>query len=95
MSDGALLTVAEVAEFTRLSIYTVRAAIRTGELPASRLRGRLLVDRVDLADWIEANRVQGEHEQAPPARHIAAPRSPRTPPAGGARQAVRDRRSAA
>lgn len=48
-----MLTVADVARLTSLSPYTVRAAIKDGDLVASKLRGRYLVHPDQLAAWID------------------------------------------
>lgn len=63
-----LLAVSEVAEATGLSPNAVYRAIWDGELRASKLRGRLRVQRADLDAWIDSNLVstRGAHE-APPA----------------------------
>lgn len=52
-----LLTVTQVAEQVGLSEWAVRRAIHDGELAASKLRGRLRVDAVDLQAWIDGSRV--------------------------------------
>ena len=54
-TERRLLTVAEVAEATGLSRNAVYRAIGAGELRASKLRGRLRVQRVDLDAWIDSN----------------------------------------
>lgn len=83
------LTVREVSERVRLSEYTVREAIRDGELPAIKLRGRLFVDAADVAAWQDQHRVQA----TPPVDHGPRPQlTPRlrpSPPPGGARAAIR------
>ena len=64
-----LLCVTEVAEATGLSPNAVYRAIWDGELPASKLRGRLRVQIADLDAWIDSNLVAargGQHE--PPAQ---------------------------
>ena len=58
-----LLTVAEVAEATGFSTNAVYRAIWSGELRASKLRGRLRVQAADIEVWIDSNVV------------VAAPRS--------------------
>lgn len=55
-----LLAVAEVAETIGLSESAVYRAIATGELRASKLRGRLRVQLSDLDSWIESNLVRPE-----------------------------------
>jgi excisionase family DNA binding protein len=79
-----LLTVDDVARITRLSKYTIRAAIREGELKASKLRGRFLIEPADLQAWIDAGRVQPN----------PATRSDRDLPPGGYRELVKRRGSA-
>lgn len=53
-----LLTVADVARITGLSEYTVREAIRDGDLKASKLRNRLRVRNEDLVAWVDDSQVQ-------------------------------------
>ena len=50
-----LLTVPEVADITRLSVWTIRRAIDAGELRAIRIRSRVRVSRVALDAWLEAS----------------------------------------
>lgn len=50
-----LLSVADVAEAIGLSTNAVYRAISAGELRASKLRGRLRVQRSDLDRWIDSN----------------------------------------
>src|SRR4051794_25913793 len=77
-----MLTVEDVARLTRLSVYTIRAAVGAGELPATKLRGRIRVNPDDLQAWINACRI------AP------APVIPRRAvPPGGYRELVRRRRA--
>jgi excisionase family DNA binding protein len=88
-----MLTVDDVARITRLSKYTIRAAIRDCELVATKLRGRFLVDPADLVEWVDSGRV---HPDGTMVRgQVPIPRPVRPTPAGGARQAVRERRRAA
>lgn len=56
MSDN-LLTAAQTAERVGLSTKAVRRAIERGELPASKLCGRIRVRPADVDSWIEANRI--------------------------------------
>ena len=68
-SQRRLLCVTEVAKATGLSPNAVYRAIWDGELPASKLRGRLRVQIADLDAWIDSNLVAaraGQHE--PPAQ---------------------------
>jgi excisionase family DNA binding protein len=53
MSDR-LLTIPEVAEITRLSVWTIRRAIDAGELRGIRIRSRVRVSRNDLGAWLDA-----------------------------------------
>ena len=53
--ERRLLTVSEVAELTGFSSNAVYRAIAGGELRASKLRGRLRVQLVDLDSWIDSN----------------------------------------
>lgn len=85
-----LLSPDDAAQIVRLSAYTVRQAIREGELRASKLRGRLRIHPDDLAAWIDQGRLatikpaaRGTAAAPLPARSIAAP------PAGSTRDAVR------
>jgi excisionase family DNA binding protein len=52
-----LLTVAEVARATGLSVNAVYRAIASGELRASKLRGQLRVQVSDIDAWVDAARV--------------------------------------
>lgn len=54
-----MLSVAQVAERLGLSTNAVRDAIARGDIPASRLGGRVLrVRPEDLDRWIDASRVR-------------------------------------
>lgn len=55
-----MLTVDDVARITRLSKVTIRAAVRDGELVATRLRRRILVHPDDLAVWIDSGKVTAD-----------------------------------
>ena len=81
-----LLTVDDVARITQLSVFTVRAAVRACELPATKIRGRIRIAPADLADWIEEGRIKPP--PAPFAGEFRAP-PPRQPPPGSAREAVK------
>ena len=79
-SQERLLTVREVAEYSRLSPKAVRRAIAQGELQASRLRGQWRIDPEHLREWIEANRhhpQRDDDELGPPVpitpRRIGSP----------------------
>ena len=53
-----LLTPQQVADLVSLSAYTVRAAIRDGDLAATKIRGRLRIEPDAVADWIDRGRVR-------------------------------------
>jgi excisionase family DNA binding protein len=95
-----LLTVADVARITKLSVYTIRAAVREGELAATKLRGRVLVKPEDLQAWIDANRIQpapvrSQYPEIPPGgyRELVRRRRASQPPED-ARETVKRRRRA-
>jgi excisionase family DNA binding protein len=75
-----LLSVSEVSRITGLSANAVYRAIWSGELCASKLRGRLRVQKSDVEAWVVAGRV------APPrAEPQPPPRACRRRPAGPGR----------
>jgi excisionase family DNA binding protein len=91
-----MLTVDDVARLVGLTSYTVRAAIRDGELRAAKLRGRWRVQRDDLAAWIDAGQAAALPGAALTMTPATAPApSRKTPPVGDPRAAVRARRRAA
>lgn len=53
----ALLSVAQVAGLTGLSPHSIYRAIGTGELGASKLRGRIRISLADIDQWIDAGRL--------------------------------------
>jgi excisionase family DNA binding protein len=53
-----LLSIAEAAEIMGLSEKSVRGAISRGELPASKVCGRVRVRKRDLKSWLADSRVQ-------------------------------------
>jgi excisionase family DNA binding protein len=57
------LTPDDVAAITGLSVYTIRAAVRDGQLRATKPRRRILIHRDALADWLDDNTVR-------PGRHV-------------------------
>jgi len=63
-----LLSLDQVAERCGLSVKAIRRAVDRGELPASKLCGRMRVDPTALAEWIERSRVGAEQSEPPPAR---------------------------
>jgi excisionase family DNA binding protein len=52
-----LLTVAEVAQLTGLSLNAVYRAVWSGELQASKLRGRIRIPAGAVESWVEASRI--------------------------------------
>jgi excisionase family DNA binding protein len=58
-----LLTPQDVAERCRLSVKVVYRAISSGELRATKLRGRVRVEPADLDEWIRRNRVRAAPQQ--------------------------------
>lgn len=88
-----LYTPDEVAEIVGLSAFTVRQAIRDGELPAAKLRGRWRISPEDLDAWITGGRA-AQARGANARGVLPAPRQAAVRPAGGYRQLARDRRNA-
>ncbi len=95
MTIVEMLSAADAARITGLSPYTIRAAVRDGELPASKLRGRIRIHPDHLAGWIDNSRITPTPTLDGPRASIPTPRPRPTVPAGSARQAVRDRKRAA
>ena len=81
--ERGLLTVAQVAEATGFSRNAVYRAIAAGELRASKLRGRLRVQLVDIDRWIDANVVACTADLQPP-------RPSRSPCLGGPGRGLRE-----
>lgn len=77
-----MLTVKDVARITTLSEYTIRAAVRAGELEAAKLRGRILVHPDALATWIDNGKIAAL-DTGPIVNARPAPRPKSTPPTGG------------
>lgn len=50
-------TVDEVAQDLNQSVQTVRDMIKTKELPASKVRGRYVILRPDITDYLQKDRV--------------------------------------
>ena len=74
-----LLSVAEAAEILGVSEKSVRGAISRGELPASKVCGRIRIAKRDLRAWVEANRVTRRETSLSPFEVTArAPRSRRS-----------------
>jgi excisionase family DNA binding protein len=69
------LTPDDVADITGMSVYTIRAAVRAGELRATRPRRRILIHRDALADWLDASTVRPGETVAP----RGATRTPQIP----------------
>src|SRR5689334_4501433 len=86
-----LLTVSDCAERANLSAWAIRRAIHEGELPASKLRGRLRIDAVDFQGWIDGCRVQPAPRRRPDLPTSAEP-SPVAPEAGSFRARLREER---
>jgi excisionase family DNA binding protein len=81
--ERQLLTVAEVARATGLSANAIYRAIWSGELEASKLRGRIRVHAQALGAWVDQARVATTN---PPKRFratYAAPRASRAVAGGG------------
>ena len=55
-----LLSPKQVSDLCGLHVEVVRRAIRDGELPASRLRGKLRVRPEDFDAWVNQNAVSAE-----------------------------------
>jgi len=87
-----LLSVDDVARITGLSAYTIRAAVRAGQLEACKLRGRIRVHPDALSTWIDENRVRPIDTAGARPVPIAKPR--RSLPPGGVREALRHMRGA-
>lgn len=81
-----MLTVDDVARITRLSKVTIRAAVRDGELLATRLRRRILIHPDDLAGWIDAGKVAADGTMT--RGHIPTP-APRRQHPGDPREAIK------
>jgi len=54
-----IITVRETAEYLRISQTYVRDLIRIKGLPHFRLGRRILVDKADLENWLEGQKVNG------------------------------------
>jgi excisionase family DNA binding protein len=52
-----VLSPSDISERTQLGYRTVLRAIEDGELPASKLRGKLRVREDDFESWLDKNRV--------------------------------------
>jgi excisionase family DNA binding protein len=83
--ERELLSVSEVSRITGLSANAIYRPIWSGELCASKLRGRLRVQAADVRAWVVASRVTVTHaaREPPPARA-------RRPRAAGRGRGLRD-----
>ncbi len=59
-----LMTLEEVADRLKVSIFTVRRWIHQGELPAYRIGRGWRIGSADLDKWLETHRRQRESEPA-------------------------------
>jgi len=85
----SLLDADQVADIVGLSPFTIRRALRSGELAGSKIRGRWRTTPAAVAAWIDACR----HLPATPAAVPGPrPRAHRPVPAGGFRQLARAER---
>ena len=50
------------SEYSTLGISTLRQHIRSGRLPAYRVRGKLLIRKTEFDAWIESFRIKSEHD---------------------------------
>jgi excisionase family DNA binding protein len=74
MSDlPRMLSVADVAVVLGLSEYTVRQAVRDGDLPAAKLRGRIRIDPDAVRAWINASPVAPAPVPRPGLHAVASP----------------------
>jgi excisionase family DNA binding protein len=80
--ERRLLTVAEVARATGLSVNAIYRAIWSGELQASKLRGRIRVQAQAVAAWIDQARVAAPNPPQPLRAIHAGPRVSRAAGAG-------------
>jgi len=93
MSDGIpeVVTKHRAAELLGLHVKTVERLIRTGELRASRVTNRWVVQRVDLLAFLEARANRPREAVAPLASGVPVPlRRGRGGAGGGMREAMRD-----
>ena len=67
-----LLCPREVAAQTQLSYHAVLRAIHRGELPASRLCGRIRIRPSDVERWIEEHRIGQRGTNFPPSPLFSA-----------------------
>jgi excisionase family DNA binding protein len=75
-----LLTVAEVAQLTGLSVNAVYRAIWSGELEGSKLRGRIRIAARAVDAWVDRGRISTRPPERP-----RTTRAPRRRPTGSGR----------
>jgi excisionase family DNA binding protein len=76
-----LLSVSEVSRITGFSAHAIYRAIWSGELRASKLRGRLRIQATDVQAWVVAGRVAATRPEPVPSPRTSRPR-PRSPGRG-------------
>ena len=82
-----MLTPHQVADRTGLSYHVVLRAIHAGELRATKLRGRILIDETWLQEWVDRNLIE---PRTVTQRHLEpVSHRPRRPPAKGSLAALR------
>jgi excisionase family DNA binding protein len=58
VAERSFLTVKQAAETSGLGVSTIRLLIRRRQLPAQRVRRRVLIKRIDLENFLEANPIR-------------------------------------
>ena len=53
------VSVADLATYASVHVNTVRRLIKSGQLPAHRVGGRVLVDLAEFDRWMQARRIAG------------------------------------
>jgi excisionase family DNA binding protein len=82
LGERQLLTVSEVARATGLSVNAIYRAVWSGELRASKLRGRIRIPAEAVTAWVDETRVPtSQPQRIRPTR--STPRAPRA--VGGGR----------
>lgn len=89
------LTPDDVAEITGMSVYTVRAAVRAGQLKATKPRARILIHRDAVAEWLEEYAVRPDGQLVDFTPEPVRPRAPKPPDFRKAARAMRERKDAA
>jgi excisionase family DNA binding protein len=74
-----LLSARDVAELSGLSYHAVLRAIRSGELKASKRRGRILIRPEWFDEWIDAGVIEPTRRPAISIADTAAPRRSESP----------------